>query len=133
LTAPVAGSIRKSLRHSFRDLFRFLSGIRGEFLSLQTKLARSFVVAPAVSSGSGIVSVGGVYVQVSRLVLVALGHSVLHDPASTAALMLGVCHFAASAAAQSDTERTAWTSLTLAQTIGLSTHASMSEAAITGM
>ena len=75
-------------------------------MSLLTKLSSSFVITPAVRGGRGIVRVGGIDVQVCRMVRVALGHSVLHNPASFIALMFGVSHLAATAAAQSDTVRT---------------------------
>ena len=75
-------------------------------MSLPTKLPPQLLDRPAVRGG-GIVRMGGMDLQVCRMDLVALGHSVLHNPARSIALIFGVSHVAATAAAQFDTVRAA--------------------------
>ena len=78
----------QALWRSSRNLFRFLGGFRGVLLSPRAQFSRSLVIALMVRGGGGCVGVSGVDVQVCSIVLVALGHCVLHILATVLPLYL---------------------------------------------
>jgi hypothetical protein len=69
-----------------RNCIRFLGGFHGGLLSPRAQLFRGLVIAPVVCGGGGRMGVRGVDVQIRSIVMVALGHRVLHIPVSVLAL-----------------------------------------------
>jgi len=97
----------QSLRRSPNYLFRFLGCFYRVFLSPRAQFPRSLVIAPVVRGGGGCVGVGGVDVKVRCIVMVVLGHDVLHIPANALAHAFGVSHLTIGSAEQSDTAHAA--------------------------
>src|ERR1019366_1690046 len=83
-----------------RNGIRFLGGFHGVLLSPPAQLFRGLVIAP-------VGCVRGVDVQIRSIVMVALGHCVLHIPVSVLALSSGVSHLTIPSAGQSNTVQTA--------------------------
>jgi type IV secretion system protein VirB2 len=90
-----------------RNGIRFLGGFHGVLLSPPAQLFRGLVIAPVVCGGGGRMGVRGVDVQIRSIVMVALGHCVLHIPVSVLALSSGVSHLTIPSAGQSNTVQTA--------------------------
>jgi hypothetical protein len=93
----------RGLRCLPRNGIRFLGGFHGIFLSPQAQLFRGLVIAPVVCGSGGCMSVRRGDVQIRSIVMVALGHGVLHILVSVLALSTGVCHLTIPGAGQSDT------------------------------
>ena len=89
-----------------RNCTCFLGGFHGVLLSPRAQLFRSLVIAPVVCGGGGRMGVRGVDVQFRSIVMVALGHCVLHIPVSVLALSSGVSHLTISGAGQPNTVQT---------------------------
>jgi hypothetical protein len=89
-----------------RNGIRFLGGFHGVLLSLRAQLFRGLVIAPVVCGG-GRMGVRSEDVQIRSIVMVALGHCVLHIPVSVLALSFGVSHLTIPGAGQSNTMPTA--------------------------
>jgi hypothetical protein len=85
---PIGHSGPLAFWHSPCKLFRFLGSFRGVLLSLHAQFSRGFVIASVMRGGGGCVGVGGIDVQFRCIVLVALGHFVLHIPANALPLSL---------------------------------------------
>jgi hypothetical protein len=90
-----------------RNGIRFFGGFHGVLLSPRAQLFRGFVIAAVVCGGGGRMSVRGVNVQIRSIVMVALGHCVLHIPLSVIALSSGVSHPTVPSAGQLNTVQTA--------------------------
>jgi hypothetical protein len=88
-----------------RNGIRFLGGFHGVLLSPRAQLFRGLVIAPVVCGGGGRMGVRGIDVQIRSIVMVALGHCVLHIPVSV--LASGVFHLTIPSADQSNTVQTA--------------------------
>ena len=86
-----------------RNGIRFLSGFHGVLLSPGAQLFRGRVIAPVVCGGGGRMGVRGENVQIRSILIVALGHCVLHIPVSVRALSLGVSHLIIPGAGQLNT------------------------------
>jgi hypothetical protein len=86
-----------------RNGIRFLGGFHGVLLSPRAELFRGLVITPVVCGGGGRMGVRGVDVQIRSIVMVALGHCVLHIPVSVLALCSGVSHLPIPSAGQSNT------------------------------
>jgi hypothetical protein len=89
-----------------RNGIRFLGSFHGVLLSPRTQLFRGLVIAPVVCGGGGRMGVRGVDVQIRSMVMVALGHWVLHIPVGVLALSFGVFHLTIPGAGQSNTVQT---------------------------
>ena len=72
-------------------------------MSLRAQLSRGVVIAPAVRGGGGRVSMGGINMQVRCMIMLVVGHFILHIPANALALASAVSHTAIGNAEQSDT------------------------------
>jgi hypothetical protein len=89
-----------------RNGIRFLGGFHGVLLSPGAQLFCGRVIAPVVCGGGGRMGVRGVDVQIRSIIMVALGHCVLHIPVRVLALCSGVFHLTIPGAGQSNTVQT---------------------------
>jgi hypothetical protein len=86
---------------------RFLGGFQRVLLSPRAQFFRDRVIATVVCGGGGRMGVRGVDMQIRSIVMVALGHSVLHIPLGVFALSSGVSHLPIPGAGQSNTAQPA--------------------------